>query len=144
MDKKFLVPLYAEHLKFLMERCCLKVNKIHQHFTFRQEMFKKDFLISNQVARQNAKTPMEKNFYKLMNNINFGYNCRNNFENRYFTAIIDEIEEMANIRKHQDVFDPEIASYFSPVHLKIQINEDFVNKLAKIKQDEYYEAKKIA
>ena len=112
MDKKYLKPLYAEHLKFLMEPCCWKVTKVHQHFTFRPEMFKKDFVISNQVARQNTKTSMEKNFYKLMNNANLGYDCRNNFDNRYFSTVIDEIEEMAIIRKHQDVFDPEISSFF--------------------------------
>ena len=106
-------------------------------------MFKKDFLIFNQVARQNAKTSMEKKFYKLMNNPNFGYDCRNNFDNRYFTPVIDEIEEMGFIRKHQDVFDSEIASYFSTDHLVIQINDDFDNKLANLqmKQDEFFEAK---
>ena len=62
MDKKFLVPLYAEQLKFLLECCCWTVTKIHQHFTFRQEMFKKDFVISNQIARQYAKTSMKKIF----------------------------------------------------------------------------------
>ena len=143
MDKKFLVPLYAEHLKFLLERCCWTVTKTHQHFTFRQEMFIKDFVVSSQVARQNAKTPMEKNFYKLMNNASFGYDCRNNFENRYFTPVVDEIEEMSYIRKHQNVYDPGIINYFSPDHLQMQINEDFDNKLAKISsQDDYYEAKK--
>ena len=138
MDKKHIIPLYAEHLKFLMERCCWKVTKIHQHFTFRQEMFKKDFEVSNQVARQNAKISMEKNFYKLMNNANFGYECRNNFE-----AIVDELDEMAYVRKHQNVYDSEIINYFSPDHLRMQINEDFDNKIAKIgTQDQYYEAKK--
>ena len=81
MDKMFLIRLHAEHLKFLIERCCWKVTKIHQHFTFPQEMFKKEFVISNQVAKQNAKTPVEKNFYKLINNANFGYDCHNNFDN---------------------------------------------------------------
>ena len=47
-----------------------------------------------------------------MKNANFGYDCRNNFDNRYFTPVIEEIEEMAYIRKHQDVFDPEIAPFF--------------------------------
>ena len=85
---------------------------------------------------------MEKNFYKLMNNANFGYNCRNNFENRYFTPVVDEIEEMAYIRKHENVYDSDIINYFSPDHLQMQINEDFVNKLGKINtQDECYEAK---
>ena len=108
-------------------------------------MLKKDFVVSNQVARQNAKTPMEKNFNKLMNNANFGYDCRNSFENCYFTPVADEINEMAYIRKHQDVYDPDIINYLSADHLQMQINEDFDNKLAKISiQDEYYEAKKIA
>ena len=138
MDKKFLFPLYAEHLKFLLERC-------RQHFTFRQEIFKKDFLVSYQVARQNAKTLKEKNFYKLMNNRNFGYECRNNFENWYFTPVVEEIEEMAYIRKHENVYDLEIINYFSHDHLPMRINQDFDNKIAKIStQDEYYEAKKIA
>ena len=106
-------------------------------------MFKKEFVISNQVARQNAKTPKEKNFYKLMNNANFGYDCRNNFKNRYFTPVVDEIEEMAYIRKHQNVCDSDIINYFSPDHLRMQINEDFDNKIAKIStQDEYYEVNK--
>ena len=35
----------------------------------------------NQVSRQKAKTEVEKDFYKLMNNSNFGYNCRNNADN---------------------------------------------------------------
>ena len=78
MNKKYLIPIHAKHLKLLLECCAWTVTKIYRHFTFRQEMFKKEFVISNQVARQNAKTPMEKNFYKLMNNSNFGYDCRNN------------------------------------------------------------------
>ena len=32
----------------------------------------------NQVSRQNAKTKIEKDFYKLMNNSNFGNDCKNN------------------------------------------------------------------
>ena len=42
----------------------------------------------NQVSRQNAKTNMEKDFYKLMNNLNFGYDCRNNADNCYFLPIL--------------------------------------------------------
>ena len=32
----------------------------------------------NQKSRQEAKNYIEKDFYKLMNNSNFGYDCRNN------------------------------------------------------------------
>ena len=54
----------------------------------------------NQISGQNAKTNIEKDSYKLMNNSNFGYDCRNNIDNCFFAPIIDEIEEVRCIRKH--------------------------------------------
>ena len=35
----------------------------------------------NKRSRQNAKNFSEKDFYKIMNNSNFGYECRNNLVN---------------------------------------------------------------
>ena len=46
---------------------------------------------------QIAKTSVEKDFYRLRNNANFGYNCRKNIYNYKFTAIYDEIEEVSYI-----------------------------------------------
>ena len=130
MRKKYLIPLYAEHIKFLLERCCWKVTLVHKHYTFKQETFKKDFVISNQIARQNAKTSMEENFYKLMNNANFGCEYRNNFDQCFFTTVIDEIEKMFYIIKHhKDLSDPNISSLFSSDHLVIEIDEDFDNRI---------------
>ena len=78
-----------------------------------------------------------------MNNANLGYDCHNNFENRYFTPVIDKMEEIAYIRKRQYVYDPNIVNYFSPDHLRMQINEDFDNKLTRLStQDDFYETKK--
>ena len=51
LGKRFFIPLYAEHIKFLIERCCWKVTKVHRHFTFKQELFKKEFVIGNQITR---------------------------------------------------------------------------------------------
>ena len=53
----------------------------------------------NQVSLQNAKTSVEKDFYKVMNNTNSGYNCRNNIDNFKSTDLYDEIEEVSSIQK---------------------------------------------
>ena len=45
-EKKF-IPLYAEHIHFVVKRACWLVTKIHQHFTFAQSKYKKDFVIMN-------------------------------------------------------------------------------------------------
>ena len=41
----------------------------------------------NHVSRQNVKTDAGKDFYKLMNNSSFGYDCRNNADNCLLTNI---------------------------------------------------------
>ena len=47
------------------------------------------------------------------------------------------------IRKHQSIYDPSVSDFFSSDHLKMQIDEDFDNKIAKLDvKDVYYEAKK--
>ena len=49
----------------------------------------------NQISRQNAKNSAKKDFYKLMNNSIFGYDCRNNIDNCYFTPIYNKVEELS-------------------------------------------------
>ena len=55
MDKKITIPLYAEHLHLLTTRCGWRVWNVQAHYTFEQNKFKKDFIIMNQVSRQQAK-----------------------------------------------------------------------------------------
>ena len=74
-------PIYLKYINFLIKRCGRTVTKIYTHYTFGQEPFKKDFIIMNHVLRQNAKNNVEKDFYKLLNNSNFGYDFRNNIDN---------------------------------------------------------------
>ena len=54
----------------------------------------------NQKSQQQAKTNIEKDFYKLMNNSNFGYNCRNNLDNCKFVPIFDEIKEVTYLTRY--------------------------------------------
>ena len=77
MFPKICIPLYLEDLRFLIKRAGWIVTKLYSHFTFEQDAFKKEFVLMNQKLRQNAKNDIEKNFYKLMNNANFGFDCRN-------------------------------------------------------------------
>ena len=130
MDKKIFIPLYDKHLHFLIKRCGWLVTKFYLDFTFDQAMFKKYFVVMNQISRQNAKTSVEKDFYKLMNNSNFSYNCRNDIDNRFFSPIVDEIEEVRYIRRHQNIFDPSFQNFVSCDLLERDINNEFDNEIA--------------
>ena len=45
LNKKICVNLYAEDLYFLTTRSEQKVTKIYEHYTFKQDTFKKDFVV---------------------------------------------------------------------------------------------------
>ena len=59
--KKF-IPLYLEDLRFLIKRTGWIITKLYSHFTFEQDRFKKEFVLSNQKSRQNAKNDIKKTF----------------------------------------------------------------------------------
>lgn len=53
----------------------------------------------NQKSRQTAKSKVEKNFYKLLDNSNFGIDCRNNIDNSKLELIYRGIDEISYIKK---------------------------------------------
>ena len=135
-------PMYIEHLSIVIKRLGWHVTKIHKHITFEQQRFKKDFIIKNQVSRQHAKNNIEKDFYKLLNNSNFGYDCRNNLDNCQFIPIFDELQEVSYIKKYYNFFDPAVKSFVTADLIKKDIEQTYLDRLNKIKQnDPYYEAK---
>ena len=73
--------MYLEQISFAINRAGWSVTKIYSHYTFERECFKKELILMNQRSRQNTKNSIEKDFYKLMNNSRFGYDCRNNLDN---------------------------------------------------------------
>ena len=89
-----------EHLGFVISRGGWCVTKTYSHFTFEQEVFKKNVILMNQKSRQNAKNSVEKDFFQLMNNSNFGYDCRNNLDICEFVPIFDELKEVTYLKRY--------------------------------------------
>ena len=144
MFPKMFIPLYLEDLRFLIKRAGWIVTKLYSHFTFEQDAFKKDFVLMNQKSRQSAKNDIEKNFYNLMNNANFGFDCRNNANNAKFEPLIDEINELTYIKKYHNLFDSKISNFVSCKILEKNINQEFEQKIALIKEDDRFKNTRIA
>ena len=141
--KKKFIPLYLEDLVFLIKRVGWTVTKIHSHLTFEQSRFKRNFILMNQKSRQKSKINVEKDFYKLMNNSNFGYNCRNNINNCQFVPIFDKYKEITYVNRYHNIFDKRVESFITPDILKHKAEEDYNDKLMKLdKEDRFYEIQK--
>ena len=134
--------MYLEDLVFCIKRAGWKVTKIHSHLTFEQARFKQKFILMNQKARQQSKNSVEKDFYKLMNNSNFGYDCRNNIDNCKFVPIFDEYKEISFINRYHNIFDAKVSEFVTTDLLKAEIEEKYKDKLSKLdKEDRFYEIK---
>ena len=140
--KKF-ISFYLEDLSFLVKRCCWRVTKIYTHYTFEQPRFKRNFVLMNQKSRQNAKYAIEKDFFKLMNNANFRFYCRNNVNNVTFEPIIDEINEISYIKKYYSPFDTKVSGFINSDLLKQEIEKTFEQRLAEVKYDDLFRNAKI-
>ena len=137
------IPLYIEDLQFLIKRAGWIVTKLYSHFTFEQDKIKKDFVLMNQYARQNAKNDIEKNFYKLMNNSNFGFDCRNNANNLRFEPLLNEIEELSYIKRYHSLYDEKVKQFVSSEILEQKIKQDFDQELSEIKDKDQFKNIKI-
>ena len=142
LPKKYL-PLYIEELTFLICRGGWKVTKLYRHYYFEQQRFKRDFILMNQKARQESRNLIESNFCKLLNNANFGYDCRNNLDNCTFEPIKDEIGEINYVRKyHNSIFDSEVSKCVNTQTLKEEITTKYNNKMGKLSHDDpFYSTK---
>ena len=94
----------------------------------------------NQKSRQKSKNNVEKDFYKLMNNSNFWYDCRNNLDNCKFVPIFDEFREVTFVNWYHNIFYQKVSQFVISDLLKQQIEENCNNKLMKLdKEDRFYE-----
>ena len=143
LSKKF-IPLYLEEIKFGFLRCGWKVTKLHKHYYFDQERCNKNFILMNQKARQEASDKVESDFCKLLNNANFGYDCRNNLDNCFFQPITDEIRELNFIKRyHSNLHDESIRPFVTSRVLPDDIQERYNNEMQLIKEDDKFYAAKI-
>ena len=137
------IPLYLEEIKFAVLRCGWKVTKLYQHFYFDQERCKKNFILMNQKARQEATDKVESDFCKLLNNSNFGYDCRNNLDNLTFQPIRDELNELNFIKKYYtNLYNSSIKEFVTSKVIEEDINERYNNEMLKVKpNDKFYSSK---
>ena len=101
--------MQLEHLAFVIKRAGSKVTKIHVYLNFQQKRFKRKFIFMNQKSRQESKNNTEKDFFKLMNNSDFGYDCRNNLDNCKFVPIFDEFKEITYFGRYFNFFTARIS-----------------------------------
>ena len=141
-SKNVFFKMYLEHLAFVISRGGWCVTKIYSHFTFEQEAFKKNFILMNQKSRQNTKNSIEKDFFKLINNSNFGYDCRNNLDNCQFIPIFDELKEVTYHKRYYNYFEQKVSKFVTADLIKKEIDEIYNDSLMKLsKDDTFYEIK---
>ena len=104
---------------------CIGVTKIYYHYTFLQSAFKKDFVLNNQKEKQTTKSDVERYFFKLMNNANFGVECGNNTNNSTFEPITDEIYEISYLIKDYNHFVNRIPGFVNSEILEKEVQNKF-------------------
>ena len=125
LKEKKSVSLYAEDLHFLITKAGWLVTYIYVYYTFEQSKFKKDFVVMNRKSRQTATTSVEKDFYKLLNNSNFGIDCRNNIDNCALEPIYDDFSEIAFVKNYTKIFtDDTLRDFFFASYLKTRIKSN--------------------
>lgn len=115
-------------MHFLTTRAGWKVTRIYDHYIFKQARFKRELVVMNQDARKVAKTKVEKDFYKLLNNSNFGdyYSCK-------LELIFDGLDEITYIKKFTNIlFDGRYREFFSLDLLRQQVEREFKKKKEKL------------
>ena len=144
LKEKKIIPLYAEDLHFLITRAGWLVTHIYERYTYEQSKFKTDFIVTNQKAKQKAISSVEKDFYKLLNNSNFGIDGRNNIDNCILEALYDEFTEISYIEKFTKISSGDtFRNFFSPSLLREEITQAFQSTIFALNKDKpTYEARK--
>ena len=137
LNNKIFANLYGEDLYFLTTHAGWKVTKIYEHYTYKRDTLKKDFVVMNQNARKTAKIKFKKDFYKLLNNSNFGNDCRNNLGNYKLDLLYDGLDEIFYIKKFTNIFNYDrFSNFFSEELLREQVTSEYDKKLQDLDKDD--------
>ena len=80
-----------------------------------------------------------------MNNVDFGYDCRNNLDNCQFTPIFDEMNEVTYLKRCYDYFDKEVSKFVSSDLVRDEVEENYSDSVMKLsKDDKFYQVKLTA
>ena len=91
----------------------------------------------NQKALQKATSPVERNFYKLLNNVNFGIDYRNNIDNCRLKPIWDGIGEVSYIKKFDTIFNNEkYWDFYSPQVMRDEIDQKYNNLILSLDKND--------
>lgn len=90
----------------------------------------------NQNSRKIAKTKVEKEFYKLLNNSTFGNDCRNNICNYKLGLMFDGLDEIRYIKKFTNIMqDSRYREFFSLDLLGQQVETEYNQNREKLDED---------
>ena len=78
-----------------------------------------------------------------MNNVNFGFDCRNNANNLKFEPLIDEINELTYIKKYYNLVDSKINNFVNSEILEKNIIQEFEQEIALVKDNDPFKNARI-
>ena len=82
------------------------------------------------------KNAIKKAFFKLMNNANFGFDCKSNANTVISEPIIDEINEICYIKKYYSPFDTKVSGFVNSNLLKQETEQTFQQRVTEVKYDD--------
>ena len=84
----------------------------------------------NQKSRQKAKSSVERDFFKLLNNSHFGIDCRNNIDNCILEPLYNDFTEISYIKKFTTIINEDtFRNFSSPALLREEIIQTFQSKI---------------
>ena len=83
----------------------------------------------NQKSRESVSSKVEKDFYKLLNNSNFGIDCQKNIGNCYVEPVDDDFSEISFIKEQTNFLsDAKLKDFLLRDLLRDEIEQSFQTK----------------